>query len=78
MDQRIIMKKYSKLNYFLFAFCLYTLPILAQGSGTGFDDDVVDNAPTASINNYLPLLVLIALVIGFILLRKKINNQNTN
>lgn len=77
MDQRITMKKNSKLKFILIACSFYSVSALAQG-GTGFDDDVVDNAPTASINNYLPLLVLIALVIGFILLRKKINNQNTN
>jgi hypothetical protein len=78
MDQRIIMKKYSKLNYFLFAFCLYTIPILAQGSGTGFDDDVVDNAPVAPINNYIPILFITAIAFGFLVFRKKINNQSTN
>ncbi len=77
MDQRIIMKKNSKLKFSIIGCCIYSVSILAQG-GTGFDDDVVDNAPTASINNYIPLLFATALFFGFMQLRKKINNQNTN
>jgi hypothetical protein len=72
MDKRITMK--NKIAYVLILFCCDSLSLLAQ-DGTGFDDDVIDNPPKAPIDNWLPLLVLAAIIFSFLVLKNRQINK---
>ena len=63
------MKKQTTFFAVLFA-VLVTVSTYAQDLPE-FEDDVVDNPPAAPIDDYLPLALLKAVGLGWVLLRKK-------
>lgn len=69
MDKRITMKKFKLTGILSFIFCLNSISIFAQDPT--FDDDVVD-VPAAPIDNWIPLLLLAAVIIAYRITSKNI------
>lgn len=73
MDKRIIMKKHQITYILLVIFFFNTIIGFAQPA---FDDDVVD-VPAAPIDNWTPMFLLAAVIIGYrILSIKSIKKTN--
>ncbi|MEY4836126.1 MAG: hypothetical protein RI980_2246 [Bacteroidota bacterium] len=63
MDKKLILRKH-KLICFLFMFLFDTINLFGQPD---FDDDVED----VPINNYIPIIIILAIVIVYLFSKKK-------
>jgi hypothetical protein len=70
------MKKIKILKFTFLIMLMNTLSLFAQDP-TGFNDDVVDNAPVAPIDNWIPFLLFIAIIFAYLITSKK-SNQKIN
>ena len=63
MDKKLIIRKH-KLICLLFMFLFNTINLFGQPE---FEDDVED----VSINKFIPIISILAIIIGFLLLKRK-------
>lgn len=63
------MKKYQLTGLLLIIFCFNSIALLAQDT-PAFDDNVTD-VNAAPIDNWIPLLLLLAISLGYFLSKRK-------
>ncbi|MEO0037913.1 MAG: hypothetical protein RIQ59_1124 [Bacteroidota bacterium] len=70
------MKKIKILKFTFLLMLMNSFSLLAQDP-TGFNDDVVDNAPVAPIDNWIPFILFSAIIFAYKITSKK-SNQTIN